>query len=196
MKFKDALEQALESIEEYPSLATQMETRREVDSATNWLKKFLKKAQVAKFKTDAVFIRLVFILGTKNPKEIREAATAAGFRAPGGKSATPEKVALKAMEEGAAVKFEKELSKDPEEKLKDEFFALAALPEEEVEAEVKKCLTKAKAKQYADAVGFDVEHKVAKSGKNKGKKMYDSKATLVNAMEVLKPYIDSMRDAR
>lgn len=197
MSILNTLNQALQYLEKEPALETMSETREDVRKAKNWLDKFCLKADDALLKKSRTFFELVKEVNKRKPASVTAAAKRAGLsKIPQPKKKRDEAIALLAIKEGKGEVFSAELGKSDNTVLREEFLSLAALDEAEIPKEVRKRLTPTKREKYAKACGFEIAYKIGKSGNSKGTKTYDAKGTLENAMAILDPYINSMRDAR
>jgi hypothetical protein len=125
---------------------------------------------------------------TNSPTLVREAdRSGASFT---GKE-KHKKLALFAIQRGIAPKVLTELRLDPDDILRQQFRELAHLPETEVQDALEELLKGKQLEKFAHAVGFEVIRKTTSKGQTTNRK-----ATLSNARAKLKPFVDSIRDAR
>lgn len=197
-KLIDQVELVRNLLLEEPALESVAETRMKVTALRKSLSAFAEVADQAKLKLHPDYLELVAIIRKKkiSKEQFAKACKEVGVSAPKtGGAKGQEKVAMVAMEKGVAVPLSKALGKSPDEVLQDQFYDLALLGnEEEILKGFKRMSAGKKLEPLASVVGFEIGYKIAKSGKNKGKKSVDSALTFKNAYAKLRPYLASLKD--
>ncbi len=191
---KDLLKRALSAVEQDPSITKMVEMRVVSERLDNALKAFVPKAEVAPLLKNPDYVKLKRFLDQQRPtaRVVKEGWSRAKLKGevPTG-AGKNEKIAATALEQSKARDLLNELSKSPQDILREKFFALARLRDEAAIYDAFKKMTGgAKVYDLSKAVGFKVVQKTTQSGNT----TVDKKATFENALEKLEPYLESLAD--
>lgn len=200
MRLMESLREATRLLEREPALASMQKSKASAAAVAKALDQFLNDAKLALVAKDPAYIRLRALIEKTlqdrgaGLERLREACKKSGINRIPSKNRA-EKVAEMAIAHGVAAKVTKHLERDPQTRLKDEIIAAASKKPDQIRGALKKMLTEKNAAKYGEAAGFEVVHAEVTAGKHKGSIKYDREATVDNAMEFLRPYIESMADA-
>jgi hypothetical protein len=187
----DLLKAALDLVRSHPQFLTLSELTKEVTALEKGLEAFLVKSEASKDFLNRDYIEIHALLQEKrttSPSLTKEVAKS-GLTLTG--KAKNKQLALFAVSKGIAAKVLNELRASPDDILRLEFRALAQKPENEIDEALKELLKGKQLEKFAHAMSFAIIKKRTSKGES-----IDRKATLANASAKLKPFIDSIRDAR
>jgi hypothetical protein len=185
------LKETLDIVRDQPQFLTLSEVKKEVTALHKSLVAFLAKTTESKPFLSKEYLELHALLmaaRATSPTLAREAEkSGTSFT---GKEKN-KKLALFAIQRGIASRVLGELRMDPDDVLRQQFRELAHRPEDEVEEAVETLLKVKQLEKFARAVGFEVVRKRTAKGET-----VKRKESLANARAELKPFVDSIRDAR
>ncbi len=187
----DLLKETLDIVRNNPEFLTVNEMQKEVGALHKSLTTFLAKSEETKdfLNKDYIEIHALLKEGRTTSPTLVSAVSQSGASFTG--KDKQKKLAVFAIKKGIAAKVVSELRMSPDDMLRQQFRALAQKPEDEIDEALAKLLKGKQAEQIARAVKFEIVKKRTAKGET-----IDRKATLANARAKLKPFIDSIRDAR
>jgi hypothetical protein len=187
----DLLKETLDLVRSHSQFLTLSELTKEVNAVEKSLRVFLAKSEESKDFLNRDYIEIHALLQEKrttSPTLIKEVGKS-GLTFTGKEK--NKKLALFAIRKGIEEKVLSELRASPDDILRLQFRALAQKPENEIEEALKTLLKGKQLEKFAQAMDFAVVRRRTSKGDS-----IDRKATLANARAKLKPFIDSIRDAR
>ena len=185
------LKETLDIVKNQPQFLTLTEVKKEVTALQKSLVAFLAKTEESKPFLSKEYLELHALLAekrTSSPTLAKETQRSGASFA--GKEKN-KKLAVFAIQRGIAPKVLAELRMDPDDVLRQQFRELAHNREDEVKDALEDLLKGKQLEKFARALGFEVVRKTTSKGQT-----VNRKATMSNAWAKLKPFIDSIRDAR
>jgi hypothetical protein len=187
----DLLKETLDLVRSHSQFLTLSELTKEVSAVEKSLRAFLAKSEESKDFLNRDYIEIHALLQekrTSSPTLTKEVGKS-GLTFTGKEK--NKKLALFAIRKGIEEKVLSELRASPDDILRLQFRALAQKPENEIEEALKTLLKGKQLEKFAQAMDFAVVRRRTSKGDS-----IDRKTTLANARAKLKPFIDSIRDAR